>query len=285
MKITPILLPVLLLACGPCLAEEPTAAAPDKSGYNLFHPVPDDLLRDLDTDRPDKTNGPHTLDAGRFQLETGLVGYTRNKDSGVRSENWTWADTTLRLGLIDQMELQFEWPAYQVNRDTDMATRKTAHGSGDGDLTIALKANLWGNEKGDTAGGLEFSLKTPTAGHALGNGKFEGSALFLLGLKLPGDFDLGINNGIGISANDGGGYHADIINSISVSHGIVGPLSGYVEFFSSVPSQHRGDWEGTVDVGLMLAIGKNFQVDTGVNFGVTHGADDLQTFVGMSYRF
>ena len=279
MKILPLASSAFLLVPGFGHAGTSAVPAPDKSGYNLFNPVPDNLLRDMDTDRPDKTNSPHTLDAGHFQIESGLFTYTRTTASGVRSENFSWADTTLRVGLLPWAELQLEVPIYQTNRDTQRT-------SGTGDLTAILKANLWGNETGDTAGGVEFWVKTPTASREIGNRKVEGGALFLLDIKLPDDFDLGINNGVGISANDAdNGYHADIINSISVSHTIIGPLTGYLEFYSLVPTHGNGDWVGTVDVGLLLMIGKNVQVDTGINMGVTSGAADWQPFVGLSCRF
>jgi hypothetical protein len=41
----------------------------DKSGYTLFRPTPEALLRELTSDRPDKTESPITVDAGHFQLE------------------------------------------------------------------------------------------------------------------------------------------------------------------------------------------------------------------------
>jgi hypothetical protein len=91
--------------------------------------------------------------------------------------------------------------------------------------------------------------------------------------------------GVGITPNDDAGYHADLVNSVSASHEIAGPRSGYLEFFSSVPTQHSGNCEGTVDVGSMLTIGRDFQLDGGINIGVTHGADDLQPFLDASYRF
>ncbi len=281
MKTTPFVLAVLLLAAARALA----APAPDTSAYDLFHPVPDAQLREMDTDRPDKTNSPHTLDAGRYQLESGLFSYTRSTAGGMRTQNESWADTTLRVGLTPWAELQLELPVYQTNRVTDLATRDTQSTSGCGDLSAILKGNLWGNESGDTAGGVELWVKTPTASHNIGNGKVEGGLLFLLDLKLPGDFDLGITNGVGLSVNDSNVYHADLINSLSLSHAIVGPLSGYVEFYSSVPTQTSGDWVGSVDVGLLLMLGKNCQLDTGINLGVTPGADDWQPFVGASWRF
>ena len=286
MKIIPLAATAFLLAPGHVRAGSPAETAPDKSGYSLFHPVPDSLLGDMDTDRPDKTNSPHTLDAGHLQLESGLFAYTRTTDAGVRSEKFTWADTTLRVGLLPWAELQLEVPVYETNRDTVLATHDTQRTSGTGDLTAILKANLWGNWSGDSAGGIEFWVKAPTASQEIGNRKVEGGALFLWDIKLPHDFDLGFNNGVGISLNDDNhGYHADIINSVSVSHTIACPLTGYLEFYSSVPTHGGGDWVGTVDVGLLLMIGKNVQLDTGINMGVTSGADDWQPFVGLSCRF
>ena len=281
MKITPLILPVILLASSRGLV----ADEPDKSAFNLFYPVPDARLRDMDTDRPDKSNSPHTLDAGRFQVESGLFIYTYTKAAGVRTGNSSWADTTLRVGLTPWMELQLEVPSYQTNRATNQALHDTQSTSGTGDLTAILKGNLWGNDTGDTAGGVELWVKAPTASHHIGNGKVEGGMVFLLDMKLPGDFDLGINSGVGLSVNDNDVYHADIINSLSVSHGIAGPLSGYVGFYSSVPTQTRSDWVGTVDVGLLMMLGKNVQVDAGLNIGVTSGADDWQPFLGISCRF
>ena len=47
--------------------------AADKSDYTLFDPTPNAALRTFSPDRPTKSNGPITVDAGRFQYETDLV--------------------------------------------------------------------------------------------------------------------------------------------------------------------------------------------------------------------
>ena len=43
--------------------------------------------------------------------------------------------------------------------------------------------------------------------------------------------------------------------------------------------------EATVDGGLLLMLGKNVQLDAGVNLGVTRAAPDVQTFFGVTLRF
>src|SRR5205814_5062766 len=47
----------------------------DKSGYNLWRPVPDSLLREMATDRPDKTESAFTVDAGHYQIEMDVLSY------------------------------------------------------------------------------------------------------------------------------------------------------------------------------------------------------------------
>ncbi|MFN9973748.1 MAG: transporter, partial [Phycisphaerae bacterium] len=53
-----------------------TAAGSDKSAFHLFNPTPRELLREVDTDRPDTTESPHTVDAGHFQIEFSFVDYS-----------------------------------------------------------------------------------------------------------------------------------------------------------------------------------------------------------------
>jgi hypothetical protein len=262
----------------------------DKSHYSLFTPTPANLLREFDTDRPDKTNSPHTVDAGHLQLEMDVFAFSHdryNSDrSFVRNDNWTFANANLRIGLTNWADLQLLIPFYQVNRDKDTSTGIAMRQQGIGDLTVALKMNFWGNDGGKTAGGLELFVKTPTANHNLGNGKTEGGALLLFDVNLPGDFDLGLNSGVSINANDSGsGHHAEIINSASVTHKVFGPLSAYAEFWSDVSAQAHAPVAATVDLGLLLMLGKNVQLDTGVNLGVTRAAPDVQTFFGVSVRF
>lgn len=88
-----------------------------------------------------------------------------------------------------------------------------------------------------------------------------------------GNLCAGYNAGIAAIANDDGdSHHAEVINTISISRRLIGPLSGYVEFFTSVPTTHSNDRVGTVDAGVLWLVAKNFQVDAGINACVTRAA-------------
>ena len=80
------------------------------SDYSLFNPVPVDHMRELNTDRPDLTESPFTVDAGHFQIEMDLANYTRDHDksngSDTRTDAWSFAPVNLKLGLTPDIDLQ-----------------------------------------------------------------------------------------------------------------------------------------------------------------------------------
>jgi hypothetical protein len=82
--------------------------APDKSAYTLFNPTPDDDLRSFNTDRPPKANSPHTVDAGHFQYETDIAVFGYGNTDGVKTEDWTVVDPTLKLGLTNTIDAELQ---------------------------------------------------------------------------------------------------------------------------------------------------------------------------------
>lgn len=258
----------------------------DKTGYTLFDPTPPNLLRELVTDRPDKTEAPTTVDAGHYQIEMDFATFTLDRSNGVRTETWNVAPFNVRVGLLNNVELSLIFDSYSHVKEEDRPTRTMSILCGLGDFTARLKINLWGNDGGQTAFALFPFVKFPTNTGGLGNDAVEGGAIFPLSVKLPWKIDMGMETGVGFWRNESGkDYHAEFVNSITFAHGIVGKLSGYCEFFSNVSTERDSDWIGTVDLGLTYAVRENLQLDCGCNIGVTHAADDFNAFSGLSVRF
>ena len=67
----------------------------DKGRHNLFNPAPENLLRELATDRPDKTEEPGTVDAGHFQFEVDFATFTFDRTSDVQTGTWNVAPFNL----------------------------------------------------------------------------------------------------------------------------------------------------------------------------------------------
>lgn len=247
-------------------------------------------MRELATDRPDKTENPYTVDAGHYQLELDLVNYTYDhQDSGganrtVRS--LAIAPFNIKVGLLNNLDLQFIAETYTTQETDDRNLRNKKRISGFGDIIVRGKMNIWGNDGGKTALGVIAFAKFPTNQDGLGNGAFEGGMIVPLEVKLPRDWDLGLMTEVDSRQNsDDSDYHAEFINTITVGHPIVGTLEGYIEFYSNVSQEKGADWIGTFDVGVTYKVRPNIQLDAGVNIGLTDAADDLNPFIGLTVRY
>lgn len=264
------------------LAERPA----DKSSYDLFHPVPEPAMREMESDRPDKTESPITVDAGHFQFEMDLATYTIDRSKQEKFTGWGIAPVNLKVGLLNNVDLQLVVETYSIEKTTDRGTGRTTRAAGFGDIALRTKINFWGNDGGPTAFGAMPFLKIPTATHDLGNGAVEGGLILPLLFRLPADCELATQVEIDQARNNGrGGYHQELVNAVTFSHDFTKRLAGYVEFFSSVGNESHAGWIATFDCGVTYRLSPNVQLDTGVNIGLTEAADDLNPFVGLSVRY
>jgi hypothetical protein len=271
--------------------EEPASAkqTADKSQYNLFNPTPCDQLRDFAPDRPDQTEGPFTADAGHLQLEIGIFQYTYvnqpQRFSDIRTDSYEWADTAIKLGILNNLDLELFVPIY--NEVDIKRGNTTTRMNGFGDLIVRAKLNLFGNE-GNLPLALGFIpfLKIPTNEDGLGNHAVEGGFILPISFNLPWDFHLFAMTEVDINEDAANtGYHLEYVNSVSLHHAITEKLDSYVEFFTDVSSERHSGWSGTVDGGLAYSLSKNVILDGGINAGVTRAAPDWQPFIGISLRF
>ncbi len=258
----------------------------DKTGYNLFHPTPESAMREMETDRPDKTESPITVDAGHFQLEMDLATYTSDRSKHEKVTGWGIAPVNLKVGILNNLDLQLVVETYNIEKAKDRDTGRSMRTAGFGDIALRAKINFWGNDGGPTAFAVMPVVKLPTAADDLGNGAVEGGVIMPLLFRLPADCELATELEIyqGRDANRDG-YHQEIVNAVTFSHDFTKRLAGYVELFSNVSNERHAGWVATFDCGLTYRLSPNVQLDTGVNIGLTDAADDLNPFVGLSLRY
>ncbi len=267
------------------LGGDVAAGAADKSAFNLFNPVPEAAMRELEPDRPSKTENPFTVDAGHFQLEMDFANYALDDSRGVHTSTWNLAPIDIKAGVLKNADVEFIFDSY-LNVRSMPRRGPTAVQSGVGDFTTRLKVNLWGDDGGGTSFALLPFVKFPTNTDHLGNDAVEGGVLLPLDAKLPAGFDASFETGAEFLRDaEGAGYHADFIDSVSLDRRIAGKLSGYAEFFSDVSTEARSGLMLTVDGGLEYLVDKNIQLDCGCNFGVTRAAEAFNPFAGLTVRF
>ena len=241
-------------------------------------------MRELSTDRPDQTESAYTVDAGHFQVEADLVNYVHADNSGVTLDAWAAPVLNLKVGLLNNLDLQFLFDPYVHARVKSVGITETAEGFGD--LQTRVKVNLWGNDGGKSALSVMPFVKWPLPESELRNGKTEGGVIFPLAIEMPAEWGLGLMaewDWVRNSENDG--YESEFFNTITLSHAICGPLGGYVEFAATVSTESGSEWIGQFDCGLTYAWTDDLQLDAGCNFGVTDSAPDYQPFIGLSWRY
>ncbi|WP_171946402.1 transporter [Hyphomicrobium sp. CS1GBMeth3] len=260
------------------------AGAGDKERYTLWNPTPDALLRDMSTDRPDKTESPYTVDAGRIQIETDLVGYTYDSRDGVTTRALDVLPFNLKVGLTNSTDLQVAYGAYGRVRTSGGGV--TDRETGFGDLTVRVKHNVWGNDGGQTAFAIMPFVKLPTNTFSDLNDDVEGGIIVPLAIDLGSGVGLGLMTEVDIlRAGEGRGYEPTFINSAALGFDLTEKWGAYVEAFVERSAESGAETIVTLSGGFTYAVNNNLQLDAGANVGVTEAADDLNVFVGLSRRY
>ena len=269
------------------------ASDPSKSQYTLFNPTPDRLLRDLTTDRPDTTESPFTVDAGRIQVETNLSGYTRSRPDtdGTVTDSYDFLITNVRVGLTHNSEVNVVFQPYGIVRTRPLDPVLATRSSGIGGVDIRGKINLWGNDTFEKPGATAFALlpfvTLPTdRDNVISPDGVEGGLILPLAVKLSEKFGLGLNTGVHVVRNeDTPGHHAEYLASASLSYEWTGEFSTYYEVAARFNTDNPLGDVAVLATGFTYKLSKNLQLDGGVRFGATRAADRFSPFVGVSARY
>jgi Putative MetA-pathway of phenol degradation len=259
----------------------------DRTRYNPFNPTPSNEMRDFWPDRPYVTDSPYTVDPGHWLLEAGLFEYTRDRynNSSSRVDGFAFGDMNIRLGVTSYADLEFLFTAYSYLLTTDKNTGTQLKQSGFSDCTLKSKINILGDDGGPVAIALIPFVTFPTGAAGVSAGGFAGGLALPVEFTLPAGFQLRTENAILAIQERGDGSHFDYLASASLGHPITKRLSTYVEFTADIDPPAHDSWLGTVDTGLIFQPASNWQLDAGVNIGVTKPAHDLFFFFGAAWRY
>lgn len=275
-------------------ADEPATQRVDKSQYTLFHPTPADQMREMDTDRPNVTNTPHTIDAGHLQLETGLIDYSyfRQHSAGAsaRNDDFSFGQFNFRLGVLNNLELNAAIDALELDRTHGGNPSKSSTSASFGDTVFGAKVNLWGNETGDDAWesalAIQPQLKFPTARDSVGNGRFEGSVAAPFLLNLPKAFHFSYQPGLLYERNTKNtGYVAGFENAASIDRVVFRNLDLYLEYACFVTTERHTEPVQLIDFGGVYQLTENLVLDTGLTFGLNRASTNFELTAGISLRF
>ncbi|GAA3964911.1 hypothetical protein GCM10022246_17530 [Pedobacter ginsengiterrae] len=252
-----------------------------KTSYNLFRPVPKASLREMETDRPDVTESPITVDAGHLQYETDLFRLEREQSETALKRTYLYNQGNLKLGVTSSTAVQLVVQSFVYQRESS-GEGGVERSHGFGDLTLRIKQNLLGNDKGSFAIAILPYVKFPTSGVEKGE-RYEGGLIVPMSLKLPGDWKLGMQlEADRLQDTEGSGLHTQLLESLTIGHEIVKHLEGIAETYYTYDfSQHH--WNNFLNAALQLELAKDVKLDGGLNYGIQREAMKSY-FIGLSFR-
>lgn len=259
------------------LAQEGPKAKP-----SLFNPVPKDRMREMETDRPNITESPFTIDAGHFQYEADIVKYeTQNTEVGSQ-RLFMLNQANLKVGVSSSTSLQLMFQSFGVQTDRDAVSGQKTTSRGIGDLKLRIKQNLIGNDGGKFAVALLPYIGFPTS--TIEESRYEAGLLVPMQLKLPGDWELGMQiEGDRLKDDDQDAMHTEFQHSLVISHDIIKGLRGSAETYYSYDFK-KHHWQNYLDAGLQLEVSDHFKIDGGLNYGIQSDAE-RNYFLGAAFRF
>lgn len=253
---------------------------PGRAGAGAAGVPPPAAPRELTTDRPDVTESPYTVDAGRVQLELDAASHTRDRRDGVRTTEWVLAPCNVRYGLTPRTEFAvIVTPHLEVATRARNGSRTTVRGFGP--TVLRTKVNFFGNDGGETALGLIADVKVPTAADGLDNDKVEGALTFPVAYGLGWGWDGAAMTAVEF-VHSGAGRRAVWVNTITFARELAPELGGFLEFTSAAGD---GTHVATFNAGLTRRLGPRVQFDCGVNVGLSRAAADLTVFAGLARKF
>lgn len=237
-------------------------------------------LRAFCAERPGKATPPCILDTGHVQVETGLADAVFERSHGAHEDTYALGATEFRFGLTRRLEAEAGWTPLIVDHQ-----RGAGRTTGVGDAVVGARLALSDPDKDGAAISVQGFATAPTATHGLGAGGWT------VGLRLPasiplGGSDLGLTPEVDVLRDSvGHGTHLAWIGAAGLSHGFGDATLG-AELWGEVDDDpaHRA-YQASADITAALSVGRNAQVDAGLNLSLTHATADVEIYAGIARRF
>lgn len=248
--------------------------------YSLFKKVPEDKMREMETDRPDVTESPYTVDAGHYQLETDIVALTRDISESSQTETILINQANIKIGISNKTAVQIGFQTYGIQREKD-AHAEIEKRRGFGDITLRIKQNITGDDYGNFALALIPYIKIPSS--QFEDSRCESGLIVPIIYKFPGDWNLGFQVEIDrLKDKDLDQMHTEFLQTLTISHPIAKHLDLIAETYYTYDFKAH-HFTNYLNAALQVEVLHDFKLDAGVNYGLQH-LSEKHFFLGASYR-
>ena len=235
-----------------------------------------DSLPPIDTDRPDFTDGVHTVPHGHIQFESG---YTYQQGRGTdAAHSHSLPEALVRFGVTPRVEVRLGENFLVVRPDGPGVP--SVHGFDD--TYVATKISATAQHGGIPATSFELKINLPTGSDLISAHRTLPGGALLLGWETGGPWSAGIEAFGTRTADD----HVQAIGSLSVQYQAASRMQLYGEGFTVQPvnggSGARA--EHYANSGVLILLSNSVQVDARIGFGLNHAVDRYFAGFGFAVR-
>ena len=270
--------PSFFLFCMTLLSTQYCAAEKGPLGFGEF-----EFKREMQTDRPDFTEGTLTVESGHIQVESGYT-FVSNSNNGVDTEAHSIPEVLLRLGIAERTELRFFWEGY-LNESTDDNNGSDTTDEGVSDFSLGFKHTMGFQDGLVPEYGIIAELGLPTGNSEFTNDKVQPLVKFLWAYDLCDKMSISGNFNFDFPVLDEERF-LELSNAVSVSYSLTDALGVYGEYFGFYPDDTSVDvtTRHFLNGGFTYLVNSNVQLDIRSGFGLNKAADDFFSGIGVTFR-
>ena len=236
-------------------------------------------------DRPSKSTGPCTVPAGSWQIEAGMIDWSRDRSGGESTDMTQWGGSLIKYGLSGNADVELGIIALETLsiRGAGVQERHSTFG----DTLVRVKYALT-PDNAPVQVALDPFVKIPTASHSLGNGKVEGGLLVPVQVPLgKSPLTLSFDPELDLLADeDGHGRHVAMQQVADLGVQLNHKLSLSTEIWTAWDWDPAGTAsQASADGAIAYDMSKDLQLDAGANFGLNRNTPDVELYTGLSLRF
>lgn len=233
----------------------------------------------VEFERPGTGFSTSTIPVGKLAWEQSLANAhyfeDQNEQGQTVKHTLVYADTLLRTGLSDDVELQLGWqgPAWSKTKIAGQSSEQ----DGLGDVSIAVKKSI------DLDDDKLSMAVLAQAVIATGNASFSvQDDIYTLASSINYAYSEGLTTGLSMfySVQDGQWRATAVPN---LNYALNDKWAGYSELVSSKAESE--DYEYGLGSGVMYQVNSRLQLDAGVGVGLNGTADRYQASLGFAYAF
>jgi len=224
----------------------------------------------MQTDRPNETESPNTIQSGHLQVENGFS-YEKEEEQ----KTFDIPEAVLRYGIFKDVELRIETVLKAEEQEI------SDNHFGVEPVVIGAKYHIL-DHKGNAIPDLGILARVSIpwmADNVYQEKKYSPEVRLLAQHELSKKNHVGYNLGIHWMPE---ALQPEYIYSISADHSITKKLKVFVETYGQVQSHHHA--ENSADAGILFLLTENLQLDIMAGTGISHSVSKKFAEVGISFR-